>query len=368
MPGKIRRFFAGGNTGYGFYSFYDQIVERGATAYFILKGGPGVGKSSFMRAISQQLRERGYAVEEFYCSSDETSLDAVRFPALGVALVDGTSPHIVDPRYPGVVDTIVHLGDFWREDELRQQKAQVMQLIDRNSLFFRRAYGYLDVARRYNNEQEAYLRELQALDIPGLNRLARELIDELLPAEHTPQDRAAAQRHLFASAITPGGLVNHLSNIFAGVGVRIVLQGPPGSGRTTLVQKLLKAALERGLDIEAFHCALDPQRIEHLLIPELSLGVITSCQAHTYDALPDDRVIETGQFVDQSRLAGFEADIEHVGQLREAALLRAVDMIQRARQNHDRIEACYVPHMDFGAVARRRRQVLERILELQGVN
>ena len=78
-----------------------------------MKGGPGVGKSSFMKKIATEFADKGYDVEIFPCSSDPGSLDAVVIKKLGVVLIDATAPHIVDPKIPGAIDEIVNFGDFW---------------------------------------------------------------------------------------------------------------------------------------------------------------------------------------------------------------------------------------------------------------
>ncbi|MDK2880358.1 MAG: hypothetical protein PWQ99_133 [Clostridia bacterium] len=93
--GKVKMFFPGGNTCRGFYSFYDNIIDEKAAHIFVLKGGPGVGKSTFMKKIAAELLELGFDLEYHWCSSDSESLDALVVPALGVALLDGTAPHRV---------------------------------------------------------------------------------------------------------------------------------------------------------------------------------------------------------------------------------------------------------------------------------
>lgn len=95
--GSIKRVFPGGNTSYGFHSFYDYIIGPDATRILVIKGGPGVGKSTFMKSIGEAMLERGYDVEFLHCSSDNSSLDGVVIPAIKVALVDGTAPHSVVP-------------------------------------------------------------------------------------------------------------------------------------------------------------------------------------------------------------------------------------------------------------------------------
>ena len=54
MTTKIRRMFPGGNTSEGFYSYFDNILGRDANRLYILKGGPGTGKSTIMRKFAEK--------------------------------------------------------------------------------------------------------------------------------------------------------------------------------------------------------------------------------------------------------------------------------------------------------------------------
>ncbi|RKD32467.1 ATPase [Thermohalobacter berrensis] len=94
MKVKIKRMFPGGNTSKGFYSYYDYIIEKDANRIFIIKGGPGVGKSSMMKKIAKEMIDRGYNIEYHHCSSDNNSIDGVVIPKLRVGLIDGTAPHV----------------------------------------------------------------------------------------------------------------------------------------------------------------------------------------------------------------------------------------------------------------------------------
>ena len=87
------RYFLGANSPSGFYSLYDQLISpEEARAVYILKGGPGCGKSTLMRRVAAQAEEAGLDTEYILCSGDPDSLDAVVLPAKGVAIVDGTAP------------------------------------------------------------------------------------------------------------------------------------------------------------------------------------------------------------------------------------------------------------------------------------
>ena len=58
MAGKIVNYFAGGNTARGFHSLYDSNLQ-GLERIYILKGGPGTGKSSLMKKIGNEWLEKG---------------------------------------------------------------------------------------------------------------------------------------------------------------------------------------------------------------------------------------------------------------------------------------------------------------------
>ena len=106
-------FFLGANSPEGFTSYYHSLIDlETAKDVMIIKAPPGGGKSSFMKRIAKRLEKAGTEVEKIWCSSDPDSLDGAVFPELKTALVDGTSPHVVEPSYPYAVDRYLHLGAF----------------------------------------------------------------------------------------------------------------------------------------------------------------------------------------------------------------------------------------------------------------
>ena len=91
-------FFLGANSGRGFQSLFPPFcAPEQYHDLLILKGGPGAGKSTMMKALGAALEEEGEPVEYLHCSGDPASLDGVRFPRLRTAVVDGTAPHDTAP-------------------------------------------------------------------------------------------------------------------------------------------------------------------------------------------------------------------------------------------------------------------------------
>ena len=57
---QITNFFLGANSGSGFQNLFSEIMDP-ETAFdiMILKGGPGVGKNTFMREIGRTMEQAG---------------------------------------------------------------------------------------------------------------------------------------------------------------------------------------------------------------------------------------------------------------------------------------------------------------------
>ena len=87
-------FFLGANSGQGFQNLFPRFCDpEDHYDLIVLKGGPGVGKSTMMRRIGKAMEDRGEDVEYLYCSGDPGSLDGVHIPRICTAVVDGTAPH-----------------------------------------------------------------------------------------------------------------------------------------------------------------------------------------------------------------------------------------------------------------------------------
>lgn len=363
--GQVKKVFPGGNTAYGFYSFYDHIAPADANRIFVIKGGPGVGKSTFMRRIGETLRNLGFDIELHCCSSDNDSIDGLYIPALDVALIDGTAPHVVDPKNPGAVDEIIHLGDFWDRAGMRANRGEILAANREVGRLFRRAYSYLAAARIFLGEVESYYQDTGGLDRGGLNRVAGSLIHDIF-GRAMVQARTPKDRHLFATAITPDGPVNYLDTIVGHLDRRYIIRGDDGTEKTTLISRVFDAAVMRGYDVEVYHCALDPKKVDHVVIPALGVAVLNDVEPHFLKARDNDKIIDTMQYVDTGVQEAYIGERTRAREMYREAFNQAVWFINRAKKVHDEMEKYYVPNMDFAQIEAKRQEVEARILDLAG--
>ena len=77
--GTNNSFFAGANSENGFISYYSSVdSDSENTMVYNIVGGPGTGKSSLLNKIYEYGKAAEYECERYFCSSDPSSLDAVK--------------------------------------------------------------------------------------------------------------------------------------------------------------------------------------------------------------------------------------------------------------------------------------------------
>ena len=137
-----RSYFAAANGYSGFRSYFNDIfISEKFKRIFILKGGPGTGKSTLMKRVVHFADCEGMDYEKIHCSSDPYSLDGVIINTNGkrYAIIDGTAPHERDAVIPGAIDTIVNLGDSFNISSLESKRDEIIHLNQKKKKAYKKA-------------------------------------------------------------------------------------------------------------------------------------------------------------------------------------------------------------------------------------
>ncbi|GFN23525.1 hypothetical protein [Thermanaeromonas sp. C210] len=282
-----------------------------------------------------------------------------------VSTVD-TTLHIVDPKNPGAVDEIVHLGDFWDEEQMRQHKEEILEANARVKRLFRIAYSALKEAKVIRDEWEDYVAECtnQAL----VNRAEARLLEAVFDGVAARYDRPPKARHLFATAITPEGIVTgNVETLLHEVDRIYTVSGEPGSGVTRILERIANTALSKCLFTEIYHCPFNPDNYDLIIIPEIKVAVMNVEPPHTFDPSPFGHLIamsiNLNGYIDKKKLAIYTHEMLSAKFRYQACLDRAVAYIRQAKLTHDYMESFYIPAMNFDAINAKREEILARILK-----
>lgn len=359
--GSIRHMYPGGNTPLGFYSYYRYVIDsQQANRIFILKGGPGTGKSTLMKKIGIELARQGYDIEFMHCSSDNNSLDGVVIPKLSIAVIDGTAPHIVDPVYPGAVDEIVNLGQYWKVEGIKESKQDIIRVNKTIKENYQRAYRYLRAASFLMEDTEAIFEQI--LD-KGKEYLFIYELKQTLFGQGLPARIPGRQRRLFAAAITPNGFTDYLNSLCCGNKI-IRLYAPAGSSTGRILESLKEEALIQGYDIETYFCPMSPQRIDHIVIPSLKVSVITANEYQDISEINGENctTFNMNDFFSDHALKAFESHLYFNRINTDTLIQKAVESIAASKACHDELEKYYIKNMDFDELTEVKETIIDRIL------
>lgn len=338
------RCFLGANSRYGFYSLYEGFTrpEQGDFLWLI-KGGPGCGKSSFMKRIGAAAEAKGQNVEYIHCSGDPDSLDGVWLPALGTGYMDATAPHAMDAAYPAASSMYIDLGRFYDTAALRPRNGEIMELNRRYKALYSTAYAQISAAA------EILPRYIPGLWGGGEKAKMRKKLGAFAAREFKGAQKGTGRvSHRFLDAISCKGRLFLWDSAENLCGRLCLLDNELGMAHFYL-SELAEAAAAEGLDVTVCHDCLDPKLISALLLPGAELALVASrpgleCPCEIY------RHIRLDAMADRKTLAAHRPLIRKNAKLSRALLDAAVETLAEAKALHDELEAVYNPHVDFGGV------------------
>lgn len=341
---KIPRgsYFAAANGYDGFRSYFNKVfAPKDYKRLYVLKGGPGTGKSSFMKRIREHFLTLGFGCDSIFCSSDRASLDGVIIYGKNgiVGLLDGTAPHEVDTRLPGAVDEIINLGAAWDKVGLSKQKNDIEMLTAEKKKRYENAYFFMRAAGSFHcnkcgasptcSPSDCYIDEI-------------EKYTKIL----TKNSGRIRERYLL-SCFSKDGYSSSLAYDFKCKN-KVSVCG--GRGEDFIFFDLLLKTLEKnGSAAIRFPTPLSDALTDAVFIPE-SDTLIFADRTKTKDA---DILLSGGM--------GRDAFSDFCAEENALLLKKAEEEFAAASRCHFELEGIYTPHMNFDIVAEMREKVISEI-------
>ena len=326
-------FFIGANTKNGFrYADSTFLNENNLTKLYIIKGGPGTGKSSLMKRLRDDLEASGISACSYYCSSDPDSLDAVVFENgnVRVAIADGTAPHILDAALPGAVSETVDLGKFWNSDALEKSLNDIARHAALKALAFDKTRMYMASSTELFSlmtcsAREGYLSEKAE---NAAIRIAKEL---------PHQRKAQIIRNVCTAAVSMKGAVRltAFENAEKLIGIEDFASLSP-----LFLETLSNVLIKKGHSIAVSRSPLG--EIYELYLPEADVAFIPVREGVQYC-----KILRMRRFA-ESEYFSRRAAKRHFNEKCLTELLDgALSALEEAKEHHFAIEEIYSKAMDF---------------------
>ncbi len=347
-----KTYFMGYSTPSGFNTHLRDDIESGKFTTYIIKGGPGTGKSSMMKKIASELSDMDEP-EVYYCSSDPNSLDAVLFDNLKVIIADGTAPHVIEPTYPGAKEILIDLGECWSLDSLSSNKDNIIDSTNRNQKYHALAKKYLSAIISVNEDVLSI--GDSALDNSKLDAYFERLSARLLPKKKNSENKGKIRFRQMTS-FTPEG-VRTFSDLFDHLNVYRI-EDECFSVTDKLLKKLAGYAKENGYDVLiSKNVFLSGSVYQHIIIPEIETAFVSgiSCEPLHSTKINAMRFYDKDILRDKHKRLMFDKGI--VNELTD----EMISALKTAKDIHDELESYYIKAMDFDKVNTKCQMLIERI-------
>ena len=346
------RYFMSANGYGGFTSIYDSIQKEAGTLY-VLKGGPGCGKSGFMKRIGSACTKSGVDVEYIHCAGDPDSIDGVIIPELGCAFADGTRPHVLEPDIAGCTGGYIDLGAFCDSGEIAECRGEIEALEKERQRMVKRAGALVTAAGKAVEGVLSPLHTVRAIETAE-KRAAGISGREM---KRSIKGKSGKTKHRYISAFTCRGLITLADTVIKQCDRIYTVDNRLGLGEYLLRYVSERAAL-RGYDTVTCMSPFEYGKPEALIVPG-HFAVVTG-QPEKYEA--PYRHIRLDAAVNRELLEKERVRIKRAEKLRKEALVLAQGELASAKALHDRIEEIYNPFVDFEGVAALADRYAEGIL------
>ncbi|MEG0899459.1 MAG: hypothetical protein RSD67_04270 [Oscillospiraceae bacterium] len=353
---KNIKFFLGSNTRFGFVSRFSEIFNPEKNArLFILKGGAGCGKSTFMHRVAEICEQDGNTVEYISCASDPNSLDAIIVNQKHFAMVDGTSPHTIEPIYPGVYETLVPLGDAFDDEKLSQNHDEILLLNAKISACHQRATANIKAAAALLENNRISAKEF--LNEAKINDFIHMFMNEI---KNAPK---GVSKIRLLSAVSVGEVKFFDETIHNICDKIYLIDDLFGALSYEVLTRIAKLAQEKGLACILCPCSImGDDTLDHIIFPEIKVALTTSNSFHTIDKSNINCILNLQSYDEKSQ----EVSILNSQLIMAENLISTACMqVKNAKDLHDELEEFYKSAIDFKKVDKMQEAIVKQIDKMQ---
>ncbi len=280
----------------GIFSLCERSTEESQnTRTYVVSGGMGIS-SRFVEEIASSVEKEGIISQRFLNFYGEEGLDGVYFPEIEVYIFDGNT-FSFPMNLPDCRQYTVDLGVAANRKELFLNKALIEESKREEEKYFSKAVKFLSTAKSVKND----IKQLtgSAVNAEKVERFVSRFVKRELG---TASDFSGREYFRMLTSVTPDGVKLPEETILSMCPKLYCIDDRTGTVSTLLVSLIRESALLCGFDVISLLSPFENNSCpEHVIMPELGLGVITSNEIHAYkgDAF---RRVSASRFFDSEKM------------------------------------------------------------------
>ena len=330
----LEKYFAASNSSEGFCSYYSDVFSpEKFYKIYVIKGGSGTGKSFFMKEIAKCAESKGFSVRYIYCSSDAESLDGIIINEQKIAILDGTFPHIYEPKYIGALESFVNLAEFLDEKLLTSSRKLIENISLEKHRGFERVYRELKSYREISENIVDIV--APCLKIEKMKKYAKRFTDGINKGENN-------EEHLLTRSIGMRGL-SSFDTYFENAKIYYEINDYFESAHF-MMREIYSLMKERGANLRVSNNPIIKERLDALC--ETDSGLTFEINNRFDD---EGRSINMKRFVDVDAIGKIRHEYRSLVRVRDNILSLVLDEFENIKKYHFILEEIYGSAMDFSA-------------------
>lgn len=337
----MREYFLGGNTPDGFINYYNQAIDfKEGNNFLILKGGSGVGKSTFLKKIAETAKQKNYVCDLCRCSSDVNSLDGIIINDKNLAIIDGTSPHLVDPIAYGIYDKIIDLGVAIDKGKLKGKLEKINELINRKKQLYIDAYDYIYSAKTLYSKNNIFI------DKNALIKSVNEFTENLKIVDLVKQGKNYKR---FSVALSSSGFYDTTNTLKNDNSINIL--ACCDNVAIDFLDLLAKKLIKFGYDIETFCSPLEYAKPLSIYIKQLNIYIFYYSFLSNSTEYDNKNTFKINNNFDKTTINKNNSIVKEI-------LDFAYSCMEKAFNYHTELEKIYNPAVNFELVGEIRQKTI----------
>lgn len=353
------QYFLGAYTPQGYHSLYSELLPpHKAKSIYLLKGGLPQATDSLLRQLDSEAQARNYPTEQILSTANPNTLDALVIPSLQTAILDATAPHSLEPTNTGLIEHFINLDPCYNTQALQSIRDPLLTASQKYREANARILPCLTTAGEL---RETILNVVTTEKLTEkLTKRAKGILNrEIKPKKSSPEIGTITQRFLSATT-SQGRLSLHPTATLQAT--KIFQLWDSYHIAHALLLPLMTGAVNRGYHVTACLSPANPQRLEHLIIPELSLAFLTASPAQPIQT-ETDRKIRLETMIDSGLLKQNRARLRTYRKMYQALLDEVILILADNNSLQENLQALYQPHFNDSTLSQITKSLGEEIFQ-----
>ncbi len=281
------KYYTTGITAQGYKSLLKRNLQ-GVEKIVAIKGAIDI--QPFIDKIKSSYVEREYDLEYIFNPYSPDSYEAIINTTKGIAIVFEINED-AKPLKSIKIHKTFDLNQAINKDSLIKYKDYIRFLKKRRQECLSLTYFFLHNALLIHDEWEQIY--IKNMNFEKINEIIRHLIEEIIGDNKNEEKNRGLVKERFLGATTQDGAKNYIDNLTRKICQRYFIKGRPGSGKSTILKAIAKAAVKRGFDIETYFCGFDSKSVDMVIIRGLNVAIFDATSPHEYSPTKEkDKLVD----------------------------------------------------------------------------